>query len=88
MALPQLTIKTIRDLISKRTLRFKVLPQLLASTMTIISVHESLSNVSKELSPYLIIVTMPELRGWALTSLANTQPWDFLKQLIRFGDRP
>ena len=34
-----------------------------------ISAHESLSNVSKELSPYLIIVTMPELRGWALTSL-------------------
>ena len=40
--------------------------------MTIISAHESWSNVSKELSPYLIIVTMPELRGWALTSLANT----------------
>ena len=27
-----------------------------------ISAHELLSNVSKELSPYLIIVTMPELR--------------------------
>ena len=28
-------------------------------------------NVSKELRPYLIIVTTPELRFWVWTSLAN-----------------